>query len=199
MIGIKTWLYNLSKTKIYIPKTLTSEVYDSVGGTSLDQIIEKNNNNISDAYSDKKTYAVGDYCIYNNSLYKCITEITTVESFNPAKWKLTSISDILGNTDISSIGDGTVTGAVNTLNDRLDCGRTMVTFTITNQWFVKAHVDFNHAFTSPPTVIVNDDVNSWSSDFGDLRPAFVTTTGFDIVVQTQTECNRVVMWMAMLV
>lgn len=119
MIGIKTWLYNLSKTKIYIPKTLTSEVYDSVGGTSLDQIIEKNNNNISDAYSDKKTYAVGDYCIYNNSLYKCITEITTAESFNSAKWKLTSINDILGNSDISSIGDGTVTGAVNTLDDSL--------------------------------------------------------------------------------
>ena len=119
MIGIKTWLYNLSKTKIYIPKTLTSEVYDRVGGTSLDQIIEKNNNNISDAYRDQKTYAVGDYCIYNNSLYKCITEITTAESFDSAKWKLTSINDILGNTDISSIGDGTVTGAVNTLNDNL--------------------------------------------------------------------------------
>ena len=119
MIGIKTWLYNLSKTKIYIPKTLTSEVYDSVGGTSLDQIIEKNNNNISDAYSDQKTYAVGDYCIYNNSLYKCITEITTAESFDSAKWKLTSIDKLLGNNDISSIGDGTVTGGLTTLNDNL--------------------------------------------------------------------------------
>ena len=119
MIGIKTWLYNLSKTKIYIPKTLTSEVYDSVGGTSLDQIIEKNNNNISDAYSDQKTYAVGDYCIYNTSLYKCITEITTAESFDSAKWEPTSIDKLLGNNDISSIGDGTVTGGISTLNDNL--------------------------------------------------------------------------------
>ena len=74
-----------------------------------------------------------------------------------------------------------------------------MTFTITNKWFVKAHVDFNHEFNSPPVVIVNDTINSWSGDLGHLRVGSVTTTGFDIIVYSQAECNRVVMWMAMLV
>ena len=29
---------------------------------------------VSDEYSSEKAYAVGDYCIYNNTLYKCIQE-----------------------------------------------------------------------------------------------------------------------------
>lgn len=47
---------------------------------------------VSDVYSNQKTYVVGDYCIYNNVVYKCITPITTSEEFTVAKWEKTSIS-----------------------------------------------------------------------------------------------------------
>ena len=104
----------------------------------------------------------------------------------------------MGSTDISTIGDGTVTGAISTLNSNLDCGENFVPFTIINEWFVIGHVDFHHTFTSKPIVLVNDTVSSWQSDIPELRPYSVTTTGFDIVVQTQTEFTRQIMWMAML-
>ena len=40
----------------------------------------------SDEYSATKTYAVGDYCIRENVLYKCKTAITTGEAFDSNKW-----------------------------------------------------------------------------------------------------------------
>lgn len=46
---------------------------------------------ISDAYDNTATYAVGDYCIYNDTLYRCTTAISTPEDFNPAHWTETSI------------------------------------------------------------------------------------------------------------
>ena len=141
--------------------------------------------------------------LYSDSL---IPKITDNESFTSAMPKLTRIVNnvrylvhALGTSDITQIGAGTLTGAISTLNSNLDCGTNIVSFTITNQWFVIGHVDFNHAFTSTPTVIVNDTANGWMSDIQELRPSFITTTGFDIVVQTQTEFNRQIMWMAMLV
>lgn len=84
------------------------------------------------------------------------------------------------------------------LNDSLDCGMNFVSFTKQNEWFVIGHVDFNHTFTSKPIVLVNDTVSSWSGDIPELRLYNVTTTGFDIVVQTQKEFTRQIMWMAML-
>ena len=41
---------------------------------------------VSDEYSATNTYAVGDYCIHENILYKCKTAITTGEAFDSSKW-----------------------------------------------------------------------------------------------------------------
>lgn len=49
-------------------------------------------NMISDAWSADKTYAVGDYCIYNNKLYKAI-EQTSTEPGNNSYWNLCNITD----------------------------------------------------------------------------------------------------------
>lgn len=52
---------------------------------------------VSAAYDPTQTYAVGDYCIYNNTLYRCNTEITTAEAWNSAHWTATSIASELEN------------------------------------------------------------------------------------------------------
>lgn len=52
---------------------------------------------ISDKYNTSKTYAIGDYCIYENTLYKCIVEITTAEVFDSSKWKKTSVDKEIDN------------------------------------------------------------------------------------------------------
>ena len=45
---------------------------------------------VSDEYSATNTYAVGDYCIRENVLYKCKTAITTGEAFDSSKWVQTT-------------------------------------------------------------------------------------------------------------
>ena len=45
---------------------------------------------VSDEYSATNTYAVGDYCIHENVLYKCKTAITTGEEFDSNKWVQTT-------------------------------------------------------------------------------------------------------------
>ena len=62
-----------------------------IGGTSGDIA----NPNISDEYSSFSTYNVGDYCIYNNVLYKCNTAITVGETFDSTKWIATTIGSEL--------------------------------------------------------------------------------------------------------
>lgn len=47
--------------------------------------------NITDEYDSFTTYAVGDYCIYENTLYVCNTAITTPESFDSTHWTATNI------------------------------------------------------------------------------------------------------------
>lgn len=46
---------------------------------------------ITDAYDNTATYDVGDFCIYENTLYKCNTAIATPEDFDSTKWTQTTI------------------------------------------------------------------------------------------------------------
>lgn len=61
-----------------------------VNATNLNKMdlgIKENNNVIGgDAYSSSSTYNVGDYCIYDNTLYQCNTKISTAEAWNSSHW-----------------------------------------------------------------------------------------------------------------
>lgn len=64
--------------------------------TSIDKELKEissyteNKDAISDKYDSSKTYSVGDYCIYNDTLYKCKTQITSAEEFDSSKWEPTN-------------------------------------------------------------------------------------------------------------
>ena len=125
-----------------IPKTdLASEVQTSLGkaDTALQEhqdISGKANkadltalsNTISDAWNASTTYKVGQYCIYNNSLWKCIlqhngqtpedgtywTKVSVGSEFNTLNSNLSSVSSDLDNVEnicynlkISSVGHDT--------------------------------------------------------------------------------------------
>lgn len=49
-------------------------------------------NNMSDQYSASRTYDVGDICIYDNNLYKCVTAVETAETFDQTKWNKASFA-----------------------------------------------------------------------------------------------------------
>lgn len=74
---------------------------------------------VSDAYDSTQTYDVGDYCIYNNALYKCTTAISTAEEFNSVHWIAVKVSDELNNKLDKVIN---VTTAGTSCNDYLDDG-----------------------------------------------------------------------------
>ena len=72
----------------------------------------KENAMIAGTYSASKTYAVGDYCYYSGTLYRCTTAITTAEAWTSGHWTaaklaedLTSqsekITEITGNTALT--------------------------------------------------------------------------------------------------
>lgn len=51
--------------------------------------------NTADVYDATSTYNVGDFVIYNNILYRCITNIAVPESFDGAHWERTSVEEII--------------------------------------------------------------------------------------------------------
>ena len=94
-MATQTQYYNLDKPSY-------DEVADiEIINANMDKIDQQMRNNAdgvnfakgisSDAYDNSKLYAVGDYCIYDNKLYRCITAIESAEAFNIAKWEQTTV------------------------------------------------------------------------------------------------------------
>ena len=63
--------------------------------SSVDEINDRLDNldmsAVSDAYNSALTYEVDEYCIYNNTLYECITAVTVPEVFDSTKWRATNV------------------------------------------------------------------------------------------------------------
>lgn len=53
--------------------------------------VSPNPSTSTEGYSNLKTYKIGDYCIYNDLLYKCIVAVTTPQSFDDNKWVVTTV------------------------------------------------------------------------------------------------------------
>ena len=53
-------------------------------------------NNTAAEYSNAATYAAGAFVIYDGTLYKCISAITTPEDWTPAHWQQTTIMENAG-------------------------------------------------------------------------------------------------------
>lgn len=47
---------------------------------------------VSDVYSPLATYKIGEYCIHNNTLYRCKTAINTAEAWNSNHWVATTVA-----------------------------------------------------------------------------------------------------------
>lgn len=78
-------------------------------GKQLGESLANAIGNESDAYSDSSTYEVGDYCIYQDQLYKCNTDISVAEAWDSTHWDATNIGDEIGqiSSDLSELGQYT--------------------------------------------------------------------------------------------
>lgn len=80
------------------------------GIANASEALAKSNANLTntaDTYSASATYAVGDYVLYGNQLYKCTTAITTAEAWTSGHWTAVNIGDgLVGiSTDIDNLND----------------------------------------------------------------------------------------------
>lgn len=71
--------------------------------------------NIAPAYDASSTYAVGEYVMYNNALYRCTTAITTAEAWTAAHWTAAKIGEDLTDCSrqLSDLGLSVVNGKLN--------------------------------------------------------------------------------------
>ena len=79
---------------------------------------------VSDEYSATNTYAVGDYCIHENALYKCKTAITTGEAFDSNKWvQTTCVTEFRGlNSNLDTLEYSDIAGGKNLLRYKFKQG-----------------------------------------------------------------------------
>ncbi len=62
---------------------MAQDVYDRL----IDTVFED--------YSSSSTYKVGDFVVYNNVLYRCITAVATPEAWNSSKWEVATFQDLV--------------------------------------------------------------------------------------------------------
>lgn len=99
--------------------TITKPVMlDETGKAIVEQLKEMNNKPsesadmdlsiVADEYSSKRTYAVGDFCLYKKAIYRCTTAVTTAELWNSGHWEKTSAGrEIVGLvTDLAGLSFG---------------------------------------------------------------------------------------------
>ena len=115
--------------------------------------------NMSDQYSASRTYDVGDICIYDNNLYKCVTAVETAETFDQAKWNKTSFAALHADQE-KKISENT-----QSLTNKLDASNVDTMFCESipgrNQITNFLHVDLNNR---------NSDINKIHY-FGSNNPA----------------------------
>ena len=89
---------------------------DAAQGKVLKDLVGSVLGQQADTYG-KKTYAVGDYCIYENALYKCSTAISSAEEWTAGHWTKTTIAAELK----SIVGSvATVNNAITELNGKTE-------------------------------------------------------------------------------
>jgi len=103
-IDVKNKSYTFYSNSVYINKVLANQPLEGTEAT-LNALQIANTNykiapavnptSIADAYDNTKTYVVGDYVFYNNTLYICSTAIETAEDFDSSKWTEIKLTNIL--------------------------------------------------------------------------------------------------------
>lgn len=108
------------KIKTYLNNTLTTETEQLVATektslqnsisslststtASINELRTSENAMIGDGYSTTQSYKIGDLCIYNNVLYRCITAIDEGESWNSSHWEQTNLGDEVRKSEVYSI------------------------------------------------------------------------------------------------
>ena len=61
--------------------------------TTVGKVVDAVSKIVADEYDNTSTYAVGDYCVYEGTLYVCNTAISTAEEWTATHWTATNVTD----------------------------------------------------------------------------------------------------------
>jgi hypothetical protein len=54
-----------------------------------------------DEFSTTKSYSLGDYCIYDNTIYCCIAAVTSGSAFNVNQWKAITLWSLVNDIEVN--------------------------------------------------------------------------------------------------
>lgn len=144
---------------------------------------------IANVYDSSATYVVGDYAIYQNTLYKCTTAINVGEVFDPSKWTSVKVMSEIGQGGGGSVDaddvsyDNTASGlsATNVQDaiDELATGTPVQT--------VEAQRGTITAGATSATLTFDGTIDAttfvdWYVGDGTITPTSVTTTTHTVVI-----------------
>lgn len=110
---------------------------------------------IADDFDATSTYAVGDYVVYNNKLYKCTTAVTTAGAWDSNDWTETIVMDEVGQGGGSSWTD--VTGTLTAGATSITLSNSAITTSSTIDIYTDLDVDYNSISVSAGSVTVTFD------------------------------------------
>ena len=87
------------------------------------QNLRKTQDMLADVYDATKTYAVGDYVIYQNNLYRCKTAISTAEAFDSTKWDQVKAAEVNNEEEIECASGETGTILTNAQIEKAKNGK----------------------------------------------------------------------------
>ena len=138
--------------------------------------------NIAAVYSSSARYSIGQYCLYNNTLYKCTTTISTPEAWNAAHWTQVTVGEVLYDKVDKVSGKGLSTNDfTNTYKNKLDG--------IASGAQVNVQSDWSESDTSSDAYIQNKPTNATTSAAGfmsasDKQKLDGIATGAEVNVQS---------------
>lgn len=105
----------------------------SSNNVSVEQLMQLSAvENLADSYDSTSTYSVGDWCVYEGTLYQCNTAITTAEAFDSTKWDAKKVVDMTASDiPMSSSDSTTIETAMNGAYGAIDNLNTTTRQTIT--------------------------------------------------------------------
>lgn len=102
-----TYTENYSLVKPGYGDQADIDVLNRLMTDKVDALLFENRRISADEYDQTETYAVGDYAIYENVLYKCLED--TTGNFDPSKWEMTNLAKELatkGGADVTKTASG---------------------------------------------------------------------------------------------
>ena len=163
----------------------------NVGGTQYDVCDTVTRTAVSDEFSTGETYAAGDYCIYNNTLYK-FTAAKSAGAWDGSKAEATQIGEELSQLNGNNVVQGNVIkiGGVVTIQR----GVKTISLSTSEQDF---EVEFPESFPNTPSVVFSIERFGYASDtFAVLKSR--TAQKFTITARSGSSQNlgSTIVWVA---